>query len=178
MLLIKYKACTQTGFYVKTPAPKYSYYSYLFVYAISLTLISVSICIPSSQITFFFSLSHTGNMADGRHCNTKLNETCYVSFNVSMRKDVIYLKNTPECHYKEAPPPPILAIVLGIIGGIVLIGLLLLLVWKLLVTFHDQAEYRNFMKDVGNRAKGDENPLYKDPATKFNNPVYVGATQD
>lgn len=38
------------------------------------------------------------------------------------------------CQIIAATEAPILAIVLGIIGGIVLLGLLLLLAWKLIVT--------------------------------------------
>ena len=137
----------------------------------------MSIIIIVSHFHFHPTFSYTGNMQDGRKCKAKLNESCYISFNVSMRENTIYLKDTPECTYDEAPPAPILEIVLGILFGIVLIGLLLLLLWKLLVTYHDRQEYNNFQKSVLNQGKGDENPLYNAPATKFNNPTYVGATQ-
>lgn len=51
----------------------------------------------------------------------------------------------------ECPAPVnILAIVLGVIGGIILIGLLLLLIWKLLVTIHDRREYARFEKEREN----------------------------
>lgn len=51
----------------------------------------------------------------------------------------------------ECPTPVnILAIVLGVIGGIILIGLLLLLIWKLLVTIHDRREYARFEKEREN----------------------------
>ncbi|VDK23225.1 unnamed protein product [Anisakis simplex] len=45
----------------------------------------------------------------------------------------------------DCPPPvPILAIVLGVIAGIVILGLILLLVWKLLTVLHDRAEFAKF----------------------------------
>lgn len=47
--------------------------------------------------------------------------------------------------HKDCPPPvPVLAIVLGVIAGIVILGLVLLLVWKLLTVLHDRAEYATF----------------------------------
>ncbi|EPB72212.1 ribose 5-phosphate isomerase A [Ancylostoma ceylanicum] len=47
--------------------------------------------------------------------------------------------------HKDCPPPvPVLAIVLGVIAGIVILGLILLLVWKLLTVLHDRAEYAKF----------------------------------
>ena len=44
----------------------------------------------------------------------------------------------------------VLAIILGVIGGIILIGLLLLLIWKLLVTIHDRREFARFEKERAN----------------------------
>ena len=44
----------------------------------------------------------------------------------------------------------VLAIVLGVIGGIIAIGLALLLIWKLLVTIHDRREFAKFEKDRQN----------------------------
>jgi len=44
----------------------------------------------------------------------------------------------------------VLAIILGVIGGIILIGLILLLIWKLLVTIHDRREFARFEKERAN----------------------------
>jgi protocadherin alpha len=41
----------------------------------------------------------------------------------------------------------IIGIVLGVIGAIVLIGLALLLLWKLLTTIHDRREFAKFEKE-------------------------------
>lgn len=56
---------------------------------------------------------------------------------------VSYLKFFLDC----PPAIPILAIVLGVIAGIVLIGLVLLLLWKLLTIIHDRREYAKFEKE-------------------------------
>lgn len=48
----------------------------------------------------------------------------------------------------DCPPPvPVLAIVLGVIAGIVILGILLLLLWKLLTILHDRAEYAKFANE-------------------------------
>ncbi|XP_076361128.1 integrin beta-PS-like [Tachypleus tridentatus] len=77
---------------------------------------------------------------------------------------------------KDCPEPiSILAIVLGVIGGIVLVGLALLLIWKLLTTIHDRREFAKFEKER-QMAKWDtgENPIYKQATTTFKNPTYGG----
>jgi len=48
------------------------------------------------------------------------------------------------------------ALVLGVIGGIVLIGLLLLLIWKIVTSIHDRREYAKFEKE---RAMSDWNKV-------------------
>ncbi|KAL3831699.1 hypothetical protein ACJMK2_023420 [Sinanodonta woodiana] len=69
----------------------------------------------------------------------------------------------------------ILAIVLGTIGGIVLVGLILLLIWKLFTTIHDRREFAKFEKETQN-AKWDtgENPIYQQATSTFKNPMYAG----
>jgi len=47
-------------------------------------------------------------------------------------------------------PLPVLGIVLGVIAGIVLIGLLLLLIWKCLTIIHDKREYAKFEQERAN----------------------------
>ncbi len=90
-----------------------------------------------------------------------------------------------------------MAIVLGVIAGIVILGLLLLLVWKLITVLHDRAEYAKFENErlaarwdtVSVKGEGNifelhfqslflklqnENPIYKQATTTFRNPVYQG----
>jgi hypothetical protein len=65
--------------------------------------------------------------------------------------------------------------VLGFIGGIVLVGLLLLLAWKLIVTAYDQHEYHKFEKDrMKSKWENAENPIYRPSKQQFQNPAYAG----
>ncbi|ESO98510.1 hypothetical protein LOTGIDRAFT_174238 [Lottia gigantea] len=69
----------------------------------------------------------------------------------------------------------VLAIVGGVVGGIVLVGLALLLIWKLLTVIHDRREFAKFENERQN-AKWDtgENPIYKQATSTFKNPTYGG----
>ncbi|KAK3108829.1 hypothetical protein FSP39_016685 [Pinctada imbricata] len=91
-----------------------------------------------------------------------------------------------QCHLFQSGPlrtavtkcPPevnVLAIVLGVIGGIVAVGLALLLIWKLVTTISDKRELARFEKETRN-AKWDtgENPIYKQATSTFKNPTYAG----
>ncbi|CAG2105381.1 unnamed protein product [Medioppia subpectinata] len=89
------------------------------------------------------------------------------------KEDLIYViaQNTKDC----PEPVDVLAIVIGVIVGIVLIGLALLLIWKLLTTIHDRREFAKFEKERM-MAKWDtgENPIFKQATTTFKNPTYGG----
>ncbi|CAJ0578916.1 unnamed protein product, partial [Mesorhabditis spiculigera] len=77
---------------------------------------------------------------------------------------------------KDCPPPvPVLAIVLGVIAGIVILGIILLVLWKVLTVLHDRREYAKFNQERL-MAKWDtnENPIYKQATTTFKNPTYQG----
>ncbi|KAL3123583.1 hypothetical protein niasHT_005128 [Heterodera trifolii] len=78
--------------------------------------------------------------------------------------------------HKDCPAPlPVLVIVLIVIAGIVLLGLLLLLLWKLMTIIYDRREYARFEKErLQARWEANENPLYKQATTTFKNPVYAG----
>jgi protocadherin alpha len=84
---------------------------------------------------------------------------------------LVYVQRTKDC----PTPVNILAIVIGVILGIVLVGLALLLIWKLLTTIHDRREFAKFEKERM-MAKWDtgENPIYKQATTTFKNPTYGG----
>ncbi|XP_030378014.1 integrin beta-PS isoform X2 [Scaptodrosophila lebanonensis] len=76
----------------------------------------------------------------------------------------------------ECPPKIfMLGIVLGVIAAIVLVGLAILMLWKLLTTIHDRREFARFEKERMN-AKWDtgENPIYKQATSTFKNPMYAG----
>lgn len=53
---------------------------------------------------------------------------------------------SPEC----PSGPDIIPIVAGVVAGIVLIGLALLLIWKLLMIIHDRREFAKFEKEKMN----------------------------
>lgn len=95
----------------------------------------------------------------------------YVYAYDEMGKVVVRAQEKREC------PPQIyvLGIVLGVIGAIVLIGLAVLLLWKLLTTIHDRREFAKF-ENERQMAKWDtgENPIYKQATSTFKNPTYAG----
>ncbi|XP_030754778.1 integrin beta-PS isoform X1 [Sitophilus oryzae] len=79
---------------------------------------------------------------------------------------------------EERTCPPevfVLGIVFGVIAAIVLIGMAILLLWKLLTTIHDRREFARFEKERM-MAKWDtgENPIYKQATSTFKNPTYAG----
>lgn len=102
---------------------------------------------------------------------------------------VVRAQQEPDC------PPKVfmLGIILGVIAFIVLIGLAILLLWKLLTTIHDRREFARFEKERM-MARWDtvsglnysvshsnqsfsfqgENPIYKQATSTFKNPTYVG----
>ncbi|KAF2902040.1 hypothetical protein ILUMI_04139 [Ignelater luminosus] len=96
---------------------------------------------------------------------------------------VFVYKKLNETHYavkapKELECPPkvfILGLVLGVIAAVVLMGLAILLLWKLLTTIHDRREFAKFEKERM-MAKWDtgENPIYKQATSTFKNPTYAG----
>jgi protocadherin alpha len=56
---------------------------------------------------------------------------------------MVYARRTKDC----PTPVNVIAIVFGVIFGIFLIGLLLLLIWKLLTSYHDRREFAKFEKE-------------------------------
>jgi integrin beta 1 len=87
----------------------------------------------------------------------------------------------------------LLGIVLGVIAAVVLLGMAILLLWKLFTTIHDRREFAKFEKEammarwdtvhwefceLNSRIKGflfqGENPIYKQATSTFKNPTYAG----
>ncbi|UXI23199.1 sodium-dependent multivitamin transporter-like [Sarcoptes scabiei] len=83
----------------------------------------------------------------------------------------IYAQETKDC----PEPVNVLAIVIGVIVGIVLIGLAFLLIWKLLTTIKDRREVAKFNEERLN-AKWETgvNPIFKKATSTFKNPTYSG----
>ncbi|XP_033639527.1 integrin beta-PS-like [Asterias rubens] len=64
-------------------------------------------------------------------------------------------------------------IIIGIVIGIILVGIALLLIWRLLTYIHDRREFQLFEKErVNARWEGGENPIYKPSTSVFRNPTY------
>ncbi|CAH1118909.1 unnamed protein product [Phaedon cochleariae] len=95
----------------------------------------------------------------------------YVYYFDNENKIQIRAQQERECPDKVYVP----GIVLGVIAAIVLIGMAILLLWKLLTTIHDRREFARFEKEKM-MAKWDtgENPIYKQATSTFKNPTYAG----
>jgi len=97
---------------------------------------------------------------------------CFIYFTYFYDADnklKVEVQKDPEC----PPEVNVLAIVLGVIAGIVFFGVLLLLIWKLFTTISDKRELARVKKEAQN-AKWDtgENPIYKQATSTFVNPTY------
>ncbi|XP_056277326.1 integrin beta-1-like [Pseudoliparis swirei] len=107
------------------------------------------------------------------HCKERDANDCWFYYTYAIRNDTkeVYVVDTLEC----PAGPDIIPIVAGVVAGIVLIGLALLLIWKLLMIIHDRREFAKFEKEKMN-AKWDtgENPIYKSAVTTVVNPKYEG----
>jgi protocadherin alpha len=99
-------------------------------------------------------------------------DNCDVFYNYHYNPDVktVQVQKTKRC----TPPVNVLAIVLGVILGIIVIGLALLIIWKVLVTIHDRREFARFEKEREN-ARWDmgQNPIYKQATSTYKNPTYA-----
>ncbi|XP_052339256.1 integrin beta-1-like isoform X1 [Oncorhynchus keta] len=108
------------------------------------------------------------------HCKERDANDCWFYYTYAVNK-----KSEKEVHVVEPLDCPtgsdIIPIVAGVVAGIVLIGLALLLIWKLLMIIHDRREFAKFEKEKMN-AKWDtgENPIYKSAVTTVVNPKYEG----
>lgn len=97
---------------------------------------------------------------------------CIINFNVydSEAGQEVVVKDTKRC---PAGPPDPVTIGLSISGAIFLIGLLLLLIWKLLTMLYDSMEYSRFESEIQNPAwEKSENPIYKECVTTVQNPMH------
>ncbi|XP_021254422.1 integrin beta-2 isoform X1 [Numida meleagris] len=113
--------------------------------------------------------------AGSRQCKEKDSENCWISFYMAQDdgEEIYTVTVDPK---KECPEPPNVALIVGsTIAGVALIGLLLLLIWRLLTEIFDRREYRRFEKEKS-KAKWNEadNPLFKSATTTVMNPRFDG----
>uniref|UniRef100_A0A8B9L9Q1 Integrin beta n=1 Tax=Astyanax mexicanus TaxID=7994 RepID=A0A8B9L9Q1_ASTMX len=130
---------------------------------------------------YFFSLRKVKKIEDlppltneeFSRCKEQDNNDCFIHFSYATNATGAYMVmvDTPEC----TSGPELIPIVGGVIGGTVLIGLALLLIWKLLMIIHDRREFAKFEKEKMN-AKWDttQNPIYRSAVTTVVNPKYEG----
>uniref|UniRef100_A0A672JHV0 Integrin beta n=1 Tax=Salarias fasciatus TaxID=181472 RepID=A0A672JHV0_SALFA len=108
------------------------------------------------------------------HCKERDANDCWFYYTYAVNNNT-----EKEVHVVDAldcpAGPDITPIAVGVVAGIVLIGLALLLIWKLLMIIHDRREFAKFEKEKMN-AKWDtgENPIYKSAVTTVVNPKYEG----
>ncbi|KAM9397997.1 integrin beta-6 isoform 2-T7 [Salvelinus alpinus] len=107
-------------------------------------------------------------------CTLKSENNCFISFSV-VAGDIgstVYNLKTYDC----PEPPNIVMIVLGVSLSILTIGLILLGVWKLLISVHDRNEVAKFEAE---RAKAKwqsgTNPLFRSSTSTFKNVTYKSA---
>ncbi|XP_078605908.1 integrin beta-3-like [Branchiostoma floridae x Branchiostoma japonicum] len=97
---------------------------------------------------------------------------CFFTFKYGRGEDNMLVVTVQED--KECPQgAPILPIVLGIVGGIVLIGLILVIIWRVAIHIYDKKQYMEFEKERQKvQFTTDVNPLYVTNTTKFINPTF------
>ncbi|RWS15929.1 integrin beta-PS-like protein, partial [Dinothrombium tinctorium] len=87
----------------------------------------------------------------------------------SVRNTILTMQKGKQC------PEPINVAKTGIsiIGGILLIGLLTLILWKLITYCHDKREFEKFEKEIKNANwEASQNPIFKPSTAKFENPTF------
>uniref|UniRef100_UPI00358E51B5 integrin beta-6-like isoform X3 n=1 Tax=Myxine glutinosa TaxID=7769 RepID=UPI00358E51B5 len=107
-------------------------------------------------------------------CTYMNSEGCLVNFTYgSDDSGAIFLSalKGSDCPKSQAVMP----IVVGLVVGVVVIGLVVLLLWKMLVTFHDRREFAKFEEDRSRARWGmSTNPLYRPTTSTFRNVNYRG----
>ncbi|XP_009074860.1 PREDICTED: integrin beta-2 [Acanthisitta chloris] len=110
---------------------------------------------------------------ESRKCREKDSQNCWISFHMVQEdgEDIYTVIVDPE---KECPKPPNVALIVGgTVAGVVLIGLVVLLIWRLLAELFDRREFRRFEKEKSKAKWNDaDNPLFKSATTTVVNPRF------
>ncbi|ERL86541.1 hypothetical protein D910_03947, partial [Dendroctonus ponderosae] len=78
---------------------------------------------------------------------------------------------------RNAPTVILKVYIISVIGTILLIGIITMIIWKVVTTFHDKKEYARFLNERDQtKWSAGENPLYKPGTSHFQNPVYGRAS--
>ncbi|XP_046454931.1 integrin beta-PS-like [Daphnia pulex] len=107
-----------------------------------------------------------------RDCSYENEQKCTVKFVYGYDSNgarQVRVQQDPVC----PDPVPVLAIGLGLLGAIVLVGLALLLLYRIFTYVYDKREYARFLNEKENaKWSRENNPLYVDPTRTFKNPAY------
>ncbi|XP_076159868.1 integrin beta-6 [Alosa pseudoharengus] len=124
----------------------------------------------SSPLTFI-SNSTDFDESQSVPCSLQTTSECFISFNLVEADHGLTIYNLK--HYDCPEPPDIAMIVLGVSLSVLTIGIILLGVWKLLVSVHDRKEVAKFEAE---RAKAKwqsgTNPLFRSSTSTFKNVTY------
>ncbi|KAL2087573.1 hypothetical protein ACEWY4_016401 [Coilia grayii] len=124
----------------------------------------------SSPLTFV-SNSTDFDESQSVPCSLQSTSECFMSFSLVEADHGITVYNLKQ--YDCPEPPDIAMIVLGVSLSVLTIGLILLGVWKLLVSVHDRKEVAKFEAE---RAKAKwqsgTNPLFRSSTSTFKNVTY------
>uniref|UniRef100_A0A8C9AEY3 Integrin beta n=1 Tax=Prolemur simus TaxID=1328070 RepID=A0A8C9AEY3_PROSS len=109
----------------------------------------------------------------GRTCKERDSEGCWMTYTLWQQdgwdRYDIHVDESREC----VKGPNIAAIVGGTVAGIVLIGVLLLVIWKALTHLSDLREYKRFEKEKLKSQWNNDNPLFKSATTTVMNPKFA-----
>ncbi|XP_033096130.1 integrin beta-1-like [Anneissia japonica] len=133
-------------------------------------------CLNCPQVIIPVSEDFTDNVT--RVCSLTDHEGCSVSFRLENNGtfQVIFAYTNRVCPEKNSAN---WVIAVGIILGILFIGLICLLCWKLATFIYDRKEYSKFQRELqGGKNASNENALYKPPITKIRNPTFEGTQLD
>uniref|UniRef100_A0A8C3DRY9 Integrin beta n=1 Tax=Corvus moneduloides TaxID=1196302 RepID=A0A8C3DRY9_CORMO len=109
-----------------------------------------------------------------RKCREKDSQNCWMSFRMVQEdgKEIYTIIVDPD---RECPQPPNVPLIVGsTIAGVFLIGVLILVIWRLLMELLDRREYRRFEKEKTKAKWNDaDNPLFKSATTTVVNPRFT-----
>nr|XP_005899039.1 PREDICTED: integrin beta-2 [Bos mutus] len=109
----------------------------------------------------------------GRKCKERDSEGCWMTYTLVQRdgrdRYDVHVDDMLEC----VKGPNIAAIVGGTVGGVVLVGILLLVIWKALTHLSDLREYHRFEKEKLKSQWNNDNPLFKSATTTVMNPKFA-----
>ncbi|XP_072902731.1 integrin beta-2 [Hemitrygon akajei] len=106
-------------------------------------------------------------------CKEKDSDGCWMTF-IMTELDGVGNYKVDIQKKKECPPPTnVIAIVAGGVAGVLLIGLVILMIWKLLTYLYDRREFKKFEKERAKAKWNDgDNPLFKQATTVTINPNF------